>query len=44
MLIDRDELELQAKEYCPATLWYELLDVINETSDADLIKLINKYK
>lgn len=44
MLVDRDELEFQAKECCPPSLWYELLDEMDEISDAELIALISKYK
>ena len=36
----RDELEASAKSACPANMWYELLDSIEETSNEDLERLI----
>ncbi|MBX4558838.1 hypothetical protein CF042_05700 [Klebsiella pneumoniae] len=38
--MERTELEAMAKEVCPASLWYELMDSLDETPDQDLINLI----
>lgn len=38
--MERAELEAMAKEACPASLWYELIDCLEETPDQDLISLI----
>jgi hypothetical protein len=42
--MDRTELEERAKACCPAELWYELLDTIDETPDTDLLALIEEYE
>lgn len=41
--MDREELEIAAQALCPAALWYELLDTLEETPDSDLVKLIEKH-
>ena len=38
--MDRTELEVMAREVCPASLWYDLMDCLNETSDQELMDLI----
>lgn len=38
--MNREELEIKAKSYCPPEMWYELLDTLDETPDSDLYKLI----
>ncbi|AGS40902.1 hypothetical protein [Cycloclasticus zancles] len=38
--MERTELEAMAKEVCPASLWYELMDCLDETPDQDLVNLI----
>lgn len=38
--MERVELEAMAKEVCPASLWYELMDCLDEMPDQDLINLI----
>lgn len=43
-MVDREELESRAKECCPADLWYELLDTLDETRDQDLIRLIEEHE
>ena len=42
--LDREALEVLAKEVCPAKLWYQLMDTVDETPDEDLIALIIKYR
>lgn len=38
--MNREELEAVAKDVCPADIWYDLMDCLDETSDAELIALI----
>ncbi|ACY86408.1 TPA: hypothetical protein HHT09_RS28220 [Escherichia coli] len=40
----REELEAKAKELCPASLWYELNDCLDETTDQELLKLIARFE
>jgi hypothetical protein len=40
--MERTELEAMAREVCPASLWYELMDCLDETPDQDLINLITE--
>lgn len=42
--MDRDDIEAMAKEICPAALWYELMDCLNETSDQELMDLIAEHQ
>jgi len=38
----REDLELLAKEACSSELWYDLIDTLDETPDADLQRLIDE--
>lgn len=43
-MFDREEIELRAKECCPAEDFYDLLDTIDETSTEDLLRLIYEHE
>lgn len=40
----REELEAKVKELCPTSLWYELHDCLDETSDQELRALIARFE
>lgn len=44
--MERVELEAMVKEVCPASLWYDLMDCLDETPDEELVRLIaeNQHK
>lgn len=42
--MNREGLELRAKNCCPAELWYDLMNTLEETTDSELYKLISDYE
>ena len=43
LVADREDLESLALEACPAYLYYDLCDTLEETPDTELWDIIEKY-